>query len=201
MTDTLLQALVTHGAALMFLTAFLSCLAVPIPMSLVMLTGGAMAATGNLSFAAIWIATLAGALLGDQLGYFLGRSGQSRLETFATATYRRYRLWSKAQSHLDRWGTLGIFLSRWLVSPIGPYVNFAAGAAAVSWARFTSAGIAGELIWVTGYVGFGFLFADNLPAAITLAEDSMRSVGAFIVMVTCATVIIHFSKRRREILS
>ena len=80
MTDTLLAALVTYGALLMFLTAFLSCVAVPIPMSLVMITGGALAAQGDLSFTWIWSATVLGAVLGDQAGYFLGQRGKSALE-------------------------------------------------------------------------------------------------------------------------
>ncbi|MCH2248857.1 MAG: DedA family protein [Cognatishimia sp.] len=201
MTDTLLQALVTYGAALMFITAFLSCLAIPIPMSLVMLTGGALAATGDLSFTLVWALTLLGALLGDQAGYFLGRRGKGRLEAYANATYKRYQLWRKAQNHLDKWGITGVFFSRWLVSPLGPYVNFAAGAASMRWALFTASGVMGEIIWVTFYVGLGFVFADNLPLATAYAQDSLRTLGAFMVMIAATVVILNIAKRRRAVLS
>ena len=201
MTDTLLAALVTYGALLMFLTAFLSCVAVPIPMSLVMITGGALAAQGNLSFSWIWSATVLGAVLGDQAGYFLGQRGKSGLERFATSTYKRYQLWTKAQDHLQKWGIIGVFLSRWLLSPLGPYVNFVAGAASVRWTLFTGAGIAGELVWVTLYVGLGFAFAENLPLATAYAQETLSSLGAFLVMFAVTVVIFHYAKRRRAILS
>ncbi|WP_370231895.1 DedA family protein [Cognatishimia sp.] len=201
MTDTLLQVLVTYGAALMFITAFLSCLAVPIPMSLVMLSGGALAAHGDLSFSWVWSLTVLGALLGDQAGYFLGRLGKPRLEAFAHASYKRYRLWTKAQAHLHNWGITGVFLSRWLMSPLGPYVNFAAGAASMRWAHFSAAGLVGEAIWVTLYVGLGFLFAENLPLATQYAQDGLQSVGAFVILLACTVVIVNISKRRRAVLS
>lgn len=201
MTETVLQALVTYGAALMFVTAFLSCLMVPIPMSLVMITGGALSAQGDLAFTVVWVATLFGAVLGDQTGYAIGRRGRDHVDGFAMTTHKRRILWMKAQNHLRDWGTLGVFLSRWLFSPLGPYVNFVAGAGSIPWSRFTSAGIAGELIWVTGYVGLGYVFAENLPLAVSYAEESLRSVGAFFIMFTCTYVILNFARRRRSVLS
>jgi membrane protein DedA with SNARE-associated domain len=201
MTDTLFPALTTYGAALMFLTAFLSCLAVPIPMSLVMLSGGVLAAHGDLSFTWIWSLTLLGALMGDQAGYFLGRRGKTRLESFANATYKRHQMWRKAQNHLNKWGITGVFFSPWLVSPLGPYVNFAAGAASMRWSFFTASGVMGEMIWVTLYVGLGFVFADNLPLATAYAQDSLQTFGAFLIILTCSIVIVNYAKRRRAALS
>ena len=63
---------------------------------------------------------------------------------------------------LARQGASAIFFSRWLVSPLGPYVNLIAGSTAYGWARFTTAGIAGETVWAGLYVGTGYGFAGNV---------------------------------------
>ena len=80
MSDWIFQTLAAHGVPLLALATLLSCLALPVPSSLMMLAAGAFAASGDLALTGAALAALAGALLGDQLGFALGRSGQSRLD-------------------------------------------------------------------------------------------------------------------------
>ena len=60
---------------MIFVSAFLSCLLVPIPTSLMMLTGGAFAAAGDIALWQVALAAWVGAVLGDQTGFFIGRKG------------------------------------------------------------------------------------------------------------------------------
>ena len=69
------------------------------------------------------------------------------------------------------------------------------------WAFFTASGVMGEIIWVTFYVGLGFVFADNLPLATAYAQESLRTLGAFMVMIAATVVILNIAKRRRAVLS
>ena len=71
-----------------------------------------------------------------------------------------------------------VFLSRWLVSALGPYVNLAAGAARVGWARFTLAAIAGEAVWVGMYVGLGFVFAARIDAIGATVPSVLAALAA-----------------------
>lgn len=77
MTDTLLALVPEHGALVLFIATFLSCLAVPIPSSLLMLAAGAFVASGDLAALPVAVAALSGAILGDQVGYGIGHSGES----------------------------------------------------------------------------------------------------------------------------
>lgn len=201
MTDSLLHALVTYGVPTLFLTALLSCLAVPIPMAIVMLSAGALAALGDMSFFFVWSVTVIGAILGDQFGYHLGAQFRDRLHAFFYTTENRAKLWERADDHLQRWGTVGVFLSRWLVSPIGPYVNVVAGATGLNWYVFTTAAVIGEIVWVSIYVGLGFVFASNLERATSLAQDTLSSIGAFMIATAISYVVLTFAKRRRATLS
>ncbi|KAA8983359.1 MULTISPECIES: DedA family protein [Gammaproteobacteria] len=183
MTDTVFLLVATYGSAALFAVTFLSCLAVPVPASLMMLTGGAFAASGDLPLASVSLAAYGGALSGDQTGYLLGRSCAGWLERWAEARRGRAALLGRAHASVERWGGMGVFLSRWFVSPLGPYVNFAAGAGRMRWARFSVWSVAGETVWVALYVGLGYLFASSLTAVAEFAADLSGLVAGAVVAV------------------
>ena len=61
MTETVFGLVTQFGAYVIFASAFLSCLALPIPTSLMMLTGGAFVAAGDLSIIGVALAAYLGA--------------------------------------------------------------------------------------------------------------------------------------------
>lgn len=184
MTETILGLVPVYGLVLIGVATFLSCLALPIPSSLVMLSAGGFAAAGDLVLWQAAGAALAGAVLGDQLGYQIGRIG-GRMAGRAALAPRRAALMAKARDYLRARGPAAVFFSRWLVSPLGPYVNFAGGAARLDWGRFTRAGIAGEAVWVALYVGLGAAFADDILAL----ADLLGSVSGLLAAVAVAAAL------------
>ena len=183
MTDTVFTLVANYGSLALFVVTFLSCLAVPVPASLMMLTGGAFAASGDLSLITASVAAYAGAVGGDQAGFFIGRSCAGSLERWAKVRRSRTLMLDRARASIDTWGGAGVFLSRWLVSPFGPYVNLAGGAGRMRWARFSVWGMAGELVWVGMYVGLGYLFAGSLMAVARIAADFSGLVASSVVAV------------------
>ena len=164
MIDTGLALITSYGVGVLFVTTFLSCLALPVPASLMMLAGGGFAASGDLVLTQTLLAAFCGAVLGDSAGYGLGRQGGARLSGWLNAHPGRAALRAKAEASLQTWGGVGVFLSRWLFSPLGPYVNLAAGLTAMNWPQFAIAGALGEAVWVGVYVGLGYSFADQMTA-------------------------------------
>jgi membrane protein DedA with SNARE-associated domain len=175
MTDWLLALVPTYGMWLLAACTFASCLAIPIPASILMLAAGGFVAAGDLPLPGSFGAALGGAVAGDQLGFAAGRHGGAglidRLGSRAAPVAR-------AREMLARRGGIAVFLSRWLVSALGPYVNLAAGAAGLPWARFTLWGALGEAVWVGLYIGLGFAFTGNLQAASDLALQVLGFLGA-----------------------
>lgn len=175
MTDWLLGLVPEYGMWLLGLGTFLSCLALPIPASVLMLAAGGFVASGDLAPGAAVGGALMGAVAGDQTGYLAGRAGAHLALTRgarANATLER------ATALLARRGGLAVFLSRWLVSALGPYVNLAAGAAGLGWGAFSLWGVLGEAVWVGLYVGLGYGFAGNLEAASAMAVDLLGFAAA-----------------------
>lgn len=194
--DALFVTVANYGSGVLFVVTFLSCLAVPVPASLMMLTGGAFAASGDLVLTTAVLSAYAGAVSGDQTGYLIGRSCAGPLERWAAAGRSRAFLLGRARTSIDAWGGVGVFLSRWFVSPLGPYVNFASGAGRMHWARFSAWGAAGEAIWVGLYVGLGYMFAESLPFVAEFAADFNGVIAGGVVAVGL-WMWLRFMHRRR----
>ncbi|GAB4270369.1 MAG: DedA family protein [Pararhodobacter sp.] len=162
MSDWLFSLVSEWGAAALTLVTFLSCLAIPVPSSLMMLAAGAFAASGDMELAPVALGALAGAILGDQAGYQIGRLGMGAAEAWILRSRARAAVLTRARTSVQDRGGMAVFFSRWLFSVLGPYVNLFAGGAGMNWLTFTVMGIAGEVVWVAGYVGLGYAAGGQL---------------------------------------
>ncbi|MEV8465870.1 VTT domain-containing protein [Fluviibacterium sp. DFM31] len=181
MSADLLALVPLYGAWVILLTTFLSCLAVPVPTSLIMLAGGGFVASGDLSLLHVGGGALLGAVLGDQAGFLIGRRGGSGLVTRLGRRPSRAAVVGRARAALARWGGVSVFLSRWLFSPLGPYVNFVGGAGGLPWRVFSIWSVAGESIWVTIYVSLGASFAGRLDQIAEIATSTAGVLAAGLV--------------------
>jgi len=181
MTETLLALVPEWGPVLVALANMLACMARPIPASLVMLAAGAFASAGDFDALPLWAAALAGAMLGDQAGYWIGRRFGPHLLNRLSQQSRAQKLVARAVAWLEHRRLPAIFLSRWLVSALGPYVNFAAGAARINWLGFTLPAIAGECVWVSIYIGLGWAFSSDIETLGATLGNLALAVGAGVV--------------------
>lgn len=178
MTDTAIALIPQYGAWLLALVTFGSCLAIPVPSSLMMLAAGAFVASGDLDAWSAFAGALGGAIAGDNAGYLVGRAFTARVDRIAARKGRAGDLARRAADMVERRGGIGVFLSRWLVSPLGPYVNLVAGATSMTWARFALWGAGGEVVWVSIYTGLGYVFADSFIAVGNLAGNMLGALAA-----------------------
>ncbi|MDP5362716.1 MAG: DedA family protein, partial [Paracoccaceae bacterium] len=79
MSELALALIADYGVPLLFAVTFLSCLAIPVPSSLLMLASGGFAATGDLTLSSVVLAAYVGAVLGDNSGYWIARAFGPRL--------------------------------------------------------------------------------------------------------------------------
>ncbi|MEZ5769847.1 MAG: VTT domain-containing protein [Paracoccaceae bacterium] len=110
-------------------------------------TGGALAAAGDLALWQVVAAAWTGAVLGDQAGFLIGRFGGTPVVDRLARSPARAAVLARARALVDRRGGVGVFLSTWAVAPLGPWVNFIAGATGLGWLRFSVADVIGEVIW------------------------------------------------------
>lgn len=176
LTDSLLSLVSVYGVWVLGISIFFSCLAVPLPTSLLLLVTGGFVAGGEVSLIqAIFVGSI-GAICGDQAAFLIGRfGGKPLLDRFSEAPHRR-QLVEKASKLLHERGFLTVFFTRWLIAPLGPYVNLAAGASGLSHRQFSFGSISGELVWVFGYLGVGYAFSTS----ISLISDLLSNATGFL---------------------
>lgn len=184
-----------YGVVIILLATFLSCLAVPMPTAFIMLAGGAFAASGDLALMDVLLAALAGAVMGDQSGFHIGRFGGAALATRLESEPHRAVIFARARRIVDRWGGIGVFFSTWLVSPLGPYVNLLAGATRMGWMRFTLWDTLGEAIWVGVYVALGYVFSSRIAQLAELLGNSIAFVTTAAVTLLIGLVLFRRLKR------
>lgn len=181
MTELFFALVSDWGAPALALATFLSCLAAPVPTSMMMLAAGAFIASGDLTLAPVLLAAFLGAIAGDQAGFGIGRIASPVLIGWLRKSRSRAKILEQAQGTIDRRGALAVFLSRWLFSPLGPYVNLLTGAAHMRWPLFTIMSAIGEAVWVGIYVGLGFVFYYNLGTIAAILADSVGFLTSALV--------------------
>ncbi|MCC0019473.1 MAG: DedA family protein [Nitratireductor sp.] len=162
-----------YGQPLVFLVPLLSCLALPVPASAIFMLAGTLAAAGDFDFLSLWLTGFAGAMAGDQIGYLASRHFSSRIQLLARRNNAMQSGLERARKFSDKWGGLSVFFSRWLASPLGPYVNVTSGLTRYDWHKFLAWGAAGEAVWVTLYLGIGYAFSAQAQAIADMIGNAV----------------------------
>lgn len=158
--------------AIVFLLSYLDAVVPVVPSETAVITAGVVAASGDLSLAIILPAAAAGAFLGDNTAYLIGRRYGVRInERFFTSEKARKRVqW--AQNQLSERGGELIAVGRFI--PGGrTAVTLSAGTLRFPWRRFALFDAASAIGWASyasllGYLG-GSAFEKSTWKALVLA--------------------------------
>jgi membrane protein DedA with SNARE-associated domain len=125
----------------------------------------------------------AGSVAGDQMGYAIGKWGgralHERLVRLLGGSERLERLDQEAA----QWGAASIFFSRWLLTPLGPWINIGSGLTGYSWLRFSLWGVTGETFGCALYIWLGVIFSDRVQAIGSFLGDLTWAILAILAAV------------------
>jgi membrane-associated protein len=162
MREQILAALAQYGSPALFAVVTIASIGVPLPVSLLLIVTGSLVAQGVMP---MWWAiglACAGSVIGDQIGYAIGRYGGGVLVARFSGMLGGPTGMAKAEAHARRWGGVGVFLSRWLVTPLGSLINFTSGIAEYPWLRFLIWDVLGEALGSALYIVLGWVFSDRV---------------------------------------
>lgn len=157
--------------------------------------GGVVASRGHVQLWAMIVIVILAAIVGDTVGYEVGKHFGSRLLNARLFAKRRAKL-EQAQDFLRRRGGGAVFLGRF-VAFFRAVMPALAGASRMPYARFLSFNAAGGIVWGAAFVTLGFL-AGNSYAAV--AKTVGRDLAA-IVVVIAVIVLITWQIRTRVLRS
>ncbi len=191
-SDLAFAALITYGPIALGLTLLLGAAGAPLPGTLVLVAAGAFARQNFMDWRFAAGAGLVGVVLGDSIAYGIGRLGG----VWAEKRLARMSAWQSATDQFARRGGWAIFLTRFLITPLGVAVSVISGIAAYPFGRFLLLDISGELLWISLYGGVGYALGSQWQVASQFVSDfSGLIVG---VAVLAVGVVLAFRLLRRR---
>jgi membrane-associated protein len=126
-----------------------------IPGSTVILALSALVPGGELHYAGVLAAAMAGAFVGDGTAFWIGHRRQREiLNAWPLANYPR--LIEESEAFFHRWGTLAVFFARF-VPPIRAFVPITAGSLGMEPWKFYSVNVAAIVFWALAHTLPGVL--------------------------------------------
>jgi membrane protein DedA with SNARE-associated domain len=129
-------------------------LGVPLPGEIVLVSAALLSSRHELDVSPLWIAAAAtiGAVVGDSIGYAIGRRFGMDLFTWAGRKMPRHfgpSHVAAAERLFDRWGVYAVFFGRF-VALLRIFAGPLAGALRMNYRRFLVANVLGGIVWATG---------------------------------------------------
>ena len=140
-----------HGLPLLFAAVAIESLGIPVPGETALIAFGVLASQGHYPIAVVIAIAAAGAIVGDNLGFWLiGRHGGRALITrYAWVERRTRHALPRTEAVVARYGGRAVFFGRF-VSVLRETVAWVAGLAGMSWPRFLFWNASGGIVWATG---------------------------------------------------
>jgi membrane-associated protein len=143
--------------------------------------GGVIASQGRVQLWLMMVLVLAAAIVGDTVGYEIGRHVGPRILRLRILDNRRRRL-DDAQEFLRRRGGWAVFLGRF-VAFFRAVMPALAGTSRMPYRRFLAFNAAGGLVWGTGFVLLGYVTGNSYKAV-------EKTVGRGAALVVLALVLL-----------
>jgi len=194
MPEWLADLFARYGYAVVFVGVFLENTGLPVPGETALLAGAAMAHFGRLSLPWVVVTAVGGAVLGDNLGFFVGRRyGRALVERFGSRlglTRARLRQFDR---FFERHGGRTVFIARF-VTGLRVFGALLAGASGLPWPTFIFYNAAGAIAWSTaiGIAGYSLAYSWE-----TLERWIGRS-GLIALAVVGAVLVISVVRARRK---
>ncbi len=155
LSDIFLAGMTTYGPLTLGLAMLLGTMGIPAPLPILAVTAGAFARHGSINWGLAALLALAGATLGDSLGYAVGHWASDWVQRH----YGDSPAWAKARARFLRNGDVAIYITRFLLTPLAVPTNLIAGVSSYPFQRFLAFTVAGTLTFIIIFGGVGFAFA------------------------------------------
>jgi membrane-associated protein len=196
-----------YGYPVLFFGVMLENAGIPVPGETAVLVAGFLCSDAGKDFLGLdvskhafsltWVIpiTIIAAVLGDNLGYWLGRRfARPRLQSSQRFLFLTPQILEKAEGYFLRYGSWTIFFARFITG-LRVVGAMAAGTAGMPWTRFFIANVAGAALWATVISLVGFYSGEYFP---TVAKWIGRSGMIALVAVILAGVLFYYWRKRKR---
>jgi len=163
-----------------------------VPGETILLAGAVLARFGHLSLAWVIAIAIVGAVLGDNLGFLIGRRGgrvlleRGRLFGLSAARLAQF------DAFFARHGAKTVFIARF-VTGLRVVGAVLAGASTLPWGRFLFFNVAGAVTWAATFGAVGYALGYSWETI----ERWIGHLGLVLLLVIAAAAAVAFLRSRR----
>ena len=188
----LLHLIGRYGYLVVFFGVMFESVGVPLPGETILIAAGVLVHRGVLDFGGALFSGILGAVIGDQIGYWVGRFGGRpfvlRWGRYALITPERL---GHAENFFARHGGRAVFLARF-VTGLRVFGALVAGTSRMPWGKFVLYNVLGGTMWATVAVSLGYF----LWASISLVEHWVGRASLLLVAALALALLLRWTYRR-----
>jgi membrane protein DedA with SNARE-associated domain len=187
----------SHGLPLLFAVVLLESFGIPLPGETALIAFGILASQGNYSIVWVIVVAAAGAIVGDNLGYWLiGRwGGRALFERWAFLRRYSERFLPAAERLMRKHGGKTVFFGRF-VTVLRYTAAWVAGIGRMAWWKFLFWNAAGGIIWATA-VGLVAYYSGH-AAADAIQRYGIYAAAGIAVALVVGWFVTHTGKKWLE---
>jgi membrane protein DedA with SNARE-associated domain len=181
------------GYPLLMLVVAMEALGVPLPGETAVILAGIAASTGRLSIVLVIVLASAAAIIGDNIGFQIGRrGGRALLERPGRFYEERQRMLAIGDPFFERHGAKAVFFGRWLAG-LRIWASWLAGASTMRWRTFMLWNALGGIGWSTSVALAAYFGGKGV-------ETALSKIGLYglIAVAALALVVVAVLWRRHR---
>jgi membrane protein DedA with SNARE-associated domain len=178
------QLLISYGLVLLFAVVAAESAGVPLPGETALVAAAILASRGHYSVVSVIAVAAAAAIIGDNVGYWIGRTGgRQLLERWGPIKRYADRAIPPGERFFEKHGGKTVFIGRF-VAVLRVTAAWLAGITHMSWWRFFLWNAAGGIVWATGVSLLAYYFGKA-------AADAVQTYGiyALLALVVVAAIV------------
>jgi membrane protein DedA with SNARE-associated domain len=183
-----------YGYAAVFGGVFLENTGLPVPGETMLLAGAAFAQYGWLSLPRVIVTAIAAAILGDNLGFLIGRwCGRSLAERYGARVGLTKQRLAQFDRFFHRHGGRTVFIARFITG-LRVFGAVLAGASGLRWATFLFYNATGAVVWATAVGVAGYVLGESWDRL----EHWIGRSSLIGLALVCAVILVAVLRARRS---
>jgi membrane protein DedA with SNARE-associated domain len=202
---TLQNALDAYGYLAVALFIMIESSGIPFPGETMLLLASFYAAVSHqLQIPLVIVCAALGAIVGDNIGYFVGRTGgRAIVERYGKYVFIKPEHLQRAEVYFAKHGNKTVFFGRF-IAILRAWAAFLAGVNHMHWRTFLFYNAAGGILWATIYGTLGYVagrfFHDNFAQVERIATTlGWLGTGLIVIVVLGVLIVFRLHKRDRSV--
>ncbi|GII66038.1 hypothetical protein Skr01_61230 [Sphaerisporangium krabiense] len=177
---------------------FVEDFGIPVPGETVLIAASVYAGAGRLDVVVVAAVAFAAAVLGDNLGYLIGRTGgRALVHRFGKYVFLPPERFDRVEAFFRRRGAPIIVVARF-IDGLRQANGLVAGATSMPWRRFLLYNVIGAVLWVSMWTAAGYLAGYHITELYQEFTRYETYIVIAVALLVVALIARHLLRRRRR---